>query len=133
MLQVLLYPVTDPSSKRPSRELFSEGFLLTDRQMDFYERCYLPDPATRSAPRAAPLLAPDLSGAPPAYIAVAGHDVLRDDGIAYARALEAAGVPVTLREFDDMAHGFLRWGGVVDRARELVSELGAHAREALRT
>jgi acetyl esterase len=79
------------------------------------------------------LRAGDLRGAPPAFIAVAGHDVLRDDGVAYARALEAAGVPVELREFDDMSHGFLRWGGVVDRARELIAELGAHAREALRT
>jgi acetyl esterase len=68
----------------------------------------------------------------PAYIAVAGFDVLRDDGILYAEALEAAGVPVTLRNYEDMSHGFLRWGGVVDRARELISELGEQARAALR-
>jgi acetyl esterase len=76
--------------------------------------------------------AEDLRGAPPAYVAVAGHDVLRDEGIAYAEALRAAGVAVTLREYEDMTHGFLRWGGVVDRARELIAELGEHARGALR-
>ena len=48
------------------------------------------------------------------------------------RALEAAGVPVTLRDFEDMAHGFIRWGGVVDRTRELIADLGAFARETLR-
>ena len=53
------------------------------------------------------------------YIAVAGHDVLRDDGLRYAEALRAAGVDVTLERYDDMVHGFLRWGGVVERAREL--------------
>ena len=65
-------------------------------------------------------------------MAVAGFDVLRDEGVAYAGALEAAGVAVTLRSYDDMAHGFLRWGGVVDRGRELVAEVGAFARRALR-
>jgi len=91
-----------------------------------------PAAASEAGPDVSPLRAEDFSGAPPAYVAVAGHDVLRDDGIAYARALEAAGVAVTLREFDDMTHGFLRWGGVVDRTRELLDDLGAHARAALR-
>src|SRR6185436_9153240 len=90
------------------------------------------DLARGTEPDASPLRAGDLSAAPPAYIAVAGHDVLHDEGIAYARALEAAGVPVTLRDFADMAHGFIRWGGVVDRTRELVADLGAFARETLR-
>ena len=57
---------------------------------------YLPNPADRVSPLAAPLKAPDHSGLPPAFIAVAENDPLRDDGIAYAEALRAAGVPVTL-------------------------------------
>jgi acetyl esterase len=133
--QLLVYPALDPAMASASYEEFGDLPLLTRDAMRFCWRTYLgaeDGPAAAEAD-ASPLQATDLSAAPPAYIAVAGHDVLRDDGIAYARALEAAGVPVTLREFDDMSHGFLRWGGVVDRARELVSELGAHAREALRT
>jgi acetyl esterase len=58
--------------------------------------------------------------------------VLHDEGVAYAHALEAAGVTVTLRDFEDMAHGFIRWGGVVDRTRELIADLGEHVRTALR-
>ena len=97
------------------------------------ERCwalYL-DGADGAEPDASPLNATDLEGVAPAYIAVAGHDLLRDDGLRYAEALRAAGVEVTLERYDDMAHSFLRWGGVVDRARELVEALGEHARGAI--
>ena len=72
------------------------------------------------------------AGVPPAYIAVAGHDVLRDDGLRYADALRAAGVDVTVERFDDMVHGFLRWGGVVERARELIDALAEYARVSIR-
>ena len=132
--QLLVYPALDPAMESASYDEFGDLPLLTRDAMAFCWRTYLgsEDAPAAADPDASPLRATDLSGAPPAYIAVAGHDVLRDDGVAYARALEAAGVPVELREFDDMSHGFLRWGGVVDRARELVAELGAHAREALR-
>jgi acetyl esterase len=132
--QLLVYPALDPAMDSASYREFGELPLLSRDAMAFCWRTYLGDGDAPAAvePDAAPLRATDLAGAAPAYIAVAGHDVLRDDGIAYARALEAAGVRVTLREFEDMSHGFLRWGGVVDRTRELVADLGAHAREALR-
>jgi acetyl esterase len=81
-------------------------------------------------PDASPLLATDLDGLPPAAIAVAGHDPVRDDGIRYADALRSAGVPVELFVLYDMVHGFLRWGGVVDRTRELLAWLGDQARRA---
>jgi acetyl esterase/lipase len=55
--------------------------------------------------------------AAPTWIAVAGQDPLRDEGLA---ALSAAGVPVETRVFEGMVHGFARWGGVVDDARELL-------------
>jgi acetyl esterase len=58
--------------------------------------------------------------------------VLRDDGLRYAEALRAAGVDVTLERYDDMVHSFLRWGGVVERARDLVEALGEYTRAALR-
>ena len=109
---------------------FGEGLLLGRADM---ERCwdvYLGD-AVRDDPDVSPLLASDLAGVPPAYIAVAGHDVLRDDGLRYAEALRAAGVEVTLDRYDDMVHSFLRWGGVVERARELIQALGEHARRAV--
>ena len=132
--QLLVYPVVDAGMDTGSYREHGDFPLLTAEAVAFCWRTYVggDDLARAGEPDASPLRAADLSGAPPAYVAVAGHDVLHDEGIAYARALEAAGVPVTLRDFADMAHGFIRWGGVVDRTRELVADLGAFARETLR-
>ncbi len=132
--QLLVYPVVDAGMDTGSYREHGDFPLLTAEAVAFCWRTYVggADLARASEPDASPLRAADLSGAPPAYIAVAGHDVLHDEGVDYARALEAAGVPVTLRDFADMAHGFIRWGGVVDRTRELVADLGAFARETLR-
>jgi acetyl esterase len=130
-LQLLVYPALDAAMEGDSYREFADVPLLTAETVGFCWRTYL-GPGDGSEPDASPLRAEDFGGLPPAFIAVAGVDVLRDDGIAYAAALEAAGVPVTLRTYEDMSHGFLRWGGVVDRARELVAELGEQARAALR-
>ena len=128
--QLLVYPALDPSMTSDSYREFGEGLMLGRADM---ERCwdlYLGE-TDRDDPDVAPLLATDLAGAPPAYIAVAGHDLLRDDGLRYAEALRAASVEVALDRYDDMVHSFLRWGGVVERARELIEALGEHARRAV--
>jgi acetyl esterase len=105
VLQVLFQPVTDLSAKRESHRLFGEGFTMTEAHMDFYKRSYLGDNGSATDPRISPLLADDdLSDAAPAYISTAGFDVLRDEGEAYARKLEQAGVPVTLVRTPSLAH-----------------------------
>ena len=101
--------------------------MLRAKDMQQCWDTYLGD-ADRADPDVSPLAADDLAGVPPAYIAVAGHDVLRDDGLRYAEALRAAGVDVTVQRYDDMVHSFLRWGGVVERARELIDALAEYAR-----
>jgi acetyl esterase len=130
--QLLVYPAVDAAMDSPSYREFCDFPMLSADAMDWCWRTYLGDSGLGQAdPDVSPLRATDLAGVPPAFIAVAGHDVLRDEGVAYAEALEAAAVPVTLRRYDDMTHGFLRWGGAVDRTRELISELGEQARAAL--
>jgi acetyl esterase len=129
--QLLVYPALDAGMGGESHRAFAEDPML--RAVDL-RRCwdtYLAGADGASDPDVSPLAAGDLAGLPRAAIAVAGHDVLRDDGLRYAAALQAAGVPVALERFDDMTHGFLRWGGVVDRARELIVWLGGEARAAL--
>jgi acetyl esterase len=64
----------------------------------------------------APARADNLAGLPPAYIAVAGHDPLRDDGVRYAELLAAAGVGVQLHNADTMVHGYVGYAGVVPAA-----------------
>ena len=128
--QLLVYPALDAAMDSDSYREFADGALLRRQDM---ERCwdlYLGD-ADRTDPDASPLRADDLAGVAPAYVAVAGHDLLRDDGLRYAEALRAAGVDVTLERYDDMVHGFLRWGGVVERARELVEALGEYTRAVI--
>ncbi len=106
--QLLLYPGVDfvDSQDHPSRVDNAEGYFLTADDMTWFGDHYLPDPARRTDPYASVLRAPDLTGLPPAVIATAEYDPLRDEGEAYAAALEKAGVPVVLRRFDGLIHGF---------------------------
>jgi acetyl esterase len=129
--QLLVYPALDAAQDSDSYRAFADGVLLGAKDMERCWTLYL-DGADGAEPDASPLHAHDLPGVAPAFIAVAGHDVLRDDGLRYAEALRAAGVEVTLERYDDMVHGFLRWGGVVDRTRDLVEALGEYTRATLR-
>ncbi|MEA2341033.1 MAG: acetyl esterase [Solirubrobacteraceae bacterium] len=128
--QLLVYPALDAAMDSGSYAEFAAGPMLTSDEMGQCYDTYL-GTVDRTDPDASPLRCTDLSGTPPAFVAVAGHDPLRDDGVRYAEALRAAGTPAELRVFDDMVHGFLRWGGVVDRTSELISELGGAARRML--
>jgi acetyl esterase/lipase len=121
-VQLLIYPVTDLSRKHPSYRLFADGFFLTEREMDWYRRHYLPDEAAAADPRASPLLAEDLRGLPPAIVLTAGFDVLRDEGEAYARRLEAAGVPVRLSRRAGLIHGFANATAVSRPARAAMQQ-----------
>lgn len=104
--QLLLYPVIAPDFDNESYRLFGEGFYNPREALRWYWDQYVPTPADRSAPYASPLHG-ELSGLPPAVVVVAGHDPLRDEGVAYADSLEAAGVPVTRCSFDGGIHGFM--------------------------
>lgn len=122
-LQVLAYPALDPAMDTASYKQNADDPFLSRAEMESYWSHYLgAGPPDRLA---APALAPDLAGLPPAYVLVAGRDVLRDEGAAYAERLAAAGVPVRLRCFDDMVHGFLLCTAWLDAARAAVAELAA--------
>jgi acetyl esterase len=128
--QALVYPVCDSALNTPSYRESADGFGLTAASMKRFWELYL-DGADGRDPDASPLQAPDLSGLPPAFVLTVRDDVLRDEGEAYARALEAAGVPVTLRRYDGAVHGFFRWLGKTQLSRRAVAEVGAALREGL--
>ncbi|MFV8242988.1 alpha/beta hydrolase [Mycolicibacterium peregrinum] len=104
--QLLLYPVIAADFDTDSYRMFGEGFYNPRPALQWYWDQYVPQVEDRQNPYASPLHG-DVSGLPPAVVVLAGHDPLRDEGIAYADALEAAGVPVTRRPFDGGIHGFM--------------------------
>jgi acetyl esterase len=134
-LQLLLYPVTDMSSETRSKTLFSDGYFLSKRDMDWFSGHYL-DGAEVSAddPVVSPLLSEDLSGLPPALVVTAGFDPLRDEGNRYARAMQDAGVVVDLREERSMIHAFANFfplgGGSATATSAMISALRAHLSHA---
>ena len=121
------YPVCDSDLTRPSYREFAEGHMLTAEKMRFYWDAYVPHPADKTHPLAAPLRA-DLSGLPPGLVHLAELDVLRSEGEALVAKLTAAGVPVRHEVFPGMIHGFLRATARVARAREAVAHAGSWLR-----
>ncbi|MEU8801352.1 alpha/beta hydrolase [Spirillospora sp. NPDC048819] len=127
---LLFYPATDMSARRRSRDLFADGFYLTDADMTWFSDHYCP-PDRRTEPAASPLLADDLAGFPPTYLVTAGFDPLRDEGEEFAKRLEEAGVRVALRRQEDLIHGFANMWSLGGRFQEAMSEAAGALRTGL--
>ncbi len=128
--QLLIYPATDQRCQFASHQKNGNGYLLTSEGIEYFRACYLPDRKDWTDWRASPLLAPDHAGVAPAFVLTAGYDPLVDEGRAYAEALAKAGVEVGYREYPDMVHGFVLFGGVVDAANAAVAECCAQLSRA---
>ncbi|RAV15707.1 alpha/beta hydrolase [Mycolicibacterium sp. GF69] len=117
--QLLWYPSTTFDLSLPSFTENARAPVLTTEAASSFSRWYVADMDLSNMPATlAPARATDLTGLPPAYIAVAGHDPLRDDGARYAELLSAAGVPVELHNARTLIHGYLGYAGVVPAATE---------------
>ena len=128
--QLLIYPVADADFDRPSYRENAEGYLLSRRAMQWFWDHYAPTAEQRSEPYAAPLKG-SLTGLPPALVQVAEFDPLRDEGVAYAQALEAAGTPVRLTCYDGMIHGFFGLFDAIGAASQAMDEACAALRDHL--
>ncbi|MGA8253440.1 MAG: alpha/beta hydrolase fold domain-containing protein, partial [Mycobacterium sp.] len=104
--QLLLYPVLAADFDTKSYRLFGRGYYNPRPAMQWYWDQYVPTKADRVHPYATPLNA-ELHDLPPAVMVIAGHDPLRDEALAYAAELEAAGVRVLRAQFDGAIHGFM--------------------------
>ena len=106
--QLLLWPVTDASFETASYKQFAEGHFLTTGMMKWFWDNYTTDANARAQIYASPLRASSeqLKGLPPALVQTAEFDVLRDEGEAYARKLNAAGVTVTSVRYNGMIHDY---------------------------
>ena len=127
VLQFAIYPVVDSSAPTASRGVFATGYFLDKNDMDYFDRAYAGDVKDW---RVSPLLA-DLTGLPPAVVATASLDPLRDEGRAYAEKLKAAGVPVSFYEAEGSIHGFITYRLHVPSARDDYAKMLALAKAML--
>jgi len=130
-LQWLMFPATDLGFDTPSYKSCGEGFFVTRAAMEWFRGHYLNDSAEIEDPRASPLRAPDLAGVAPALVFTNGIDPLRDEGLAYADRLAAAGVKTIHREFDSLIHGFVGMRGVLQAAARAMDDMVAGLRHEL--
>jgi acetyl esterase len=120
--QILVYPVTDQNQASDSYRHYGEEFGLTAAGMRWFRDQYLPDGAGLSDWRASPLCAASLRDVAPAFIVLAGHDVLYDEGLAYAERLQAES-RASMRIWPGQIHGFLSMGRAIPEARDALDAI----------
>ncbi|NMI00963.1 alpha/beta hydrolase [Pseudonocardia acidicola] len=131
--QLLIYPVTDFAFSTRSYEENGEGYLLQRGSMTWFWAHYLGAQDLGKDPYACPARADDLVGLPPAFVATAEFDPLRDEGEAYAERLRESGVDVTAKRYDGMVHGFAWTLGATPSGTVLLDDLAAAFRSAVGT
>ena len=128
-LQILLYPVLDHDLGTDSYQRLGEGHLLLRNDMAWFLDHYVPDVAERDNPYVSPLRADDVAGVAPTYLVVGGYDPLIDEALAYRQRLEAAGVPLRFKNYEEHIHGFLTMPKAIPSTEaaidEVVSEIAA--------
>ena len=124
--QLLVYPVTDvvgnfadakENARFPSRKENAEGYFLSHAVMEWFCGHYLANPSDGTDWRVSPLRAKSLAGLAPAVVTTAWFDPLRDEGKAYADALQAAGVPMKYHHGAGLIHGYFGLGEASETAR----------------
>jgi acetyl esterase len=131
LLQVLLYPVTDPSLQTDSWREFAEGPVITLETARQAWQMYVPNIAELQNADAAPIFAANLSDSPEALIIIAEYDPLRDEGVAYATRLERAGVKVKTSIYKQMPHGFFQMAGYIDGGKGVIVEVAKSIKDVL--
>lgn len=114
--QILLYPCTSAWQDSESHRRYAQGYLLEADTLQWMFGHYLNSDEERHDWRFAPLEAAELNNLPPAFIALAEHDPLVDEGIAYVNRLQQANVNTQLTVYPGMVHDFARLGSITPDA-----------------
>ena len=130
--QLLIYPVTDAACDTPSYGENAEGYFLTKDAMLWFWNHYVQKKDDRYHPKASPLRAGNLAGLPPALVITAEFDPLRDEGERYAEKMIAAGVPVQLKRYDGMIHGFFTMSSQLDQGKTAMQQSATALRAAFK-
>jgi acetyl esterase len=130
--QLLIYPLVDFEDKSPSMRQFGQGdHFLSIEGLDWFKETYLARADAAREPSVSPMNATDFRGLPPAMVITAECDPLRDQGEAYARKLEAAGVRVELKRYEGMIHPFLSLAGIITAGKTAIADAAAAVKGAL--
>jgi acetyl esterase len=129
--QVLIYPAVDYALDTPSHRELEDAHVIPRDRILWYMEQYLRGEADRMDPRAAPLRASDLAGQPPTLVITAGFDPLRDEGLAYADRLRAAGVDVVYHEYPGQIHAFVSLTKAIPQGLACTMEIGDYLRQQL--
>ena len=130
--QLLLYPVTNMADPSESRRMFGDGFFLTTEFIDRATTSYLSDDDDRRDARVSLMYTEKIpSDLAPAFVATAGFDPLRDEGEAFARLLADAGVPVQMKRYPGLIHGFANMVGAGRTSKAAVAELAVKLKAGL--
>jgi acetyl esterase/lipase len=121
--QVLIYPMLDATASSASYRELGTGYGFTREKSLWYFGQYLPAGSDRRDPRVSPLFEPDLSGLPPTLVVSGEYDPLRDEGEAYAHAIQDAGGASEVRRYDGMIHGFTQMTNLVDAAQQAQADI----------
>jgi acetyl esterase/lipase len=131
LCQLLIYPWLVPHSGMPSYEDYGEAYPLNAAIMDWFGNHYFSDDDQKEHAWAAPLNESDLSGLAEAIVVTAGYDPLRDEGEAYAKRLEEAGVTTFFRCYEHLTHSFTMFGGVVPATQQAMIEIADELKKRL--
>jgi len=121
--QILTYPAVDATMSSRSIKENANAPLLGEREMQWFWGHYIEGSAvTAKDPGVSPLFATSLAGLPPAFVTTAEFDPLRDEGEDYAKRLQAAGVPVAVKRYDGVFHGFALMGKFIPEGRQILDD-----------
>src|SRR5262249_12309690 len=129
--QVLIYPAVDFALDTPSHRELEEAHVIPRERILWYTKQYLRGDSDRYDLRASPFLAANLSGQPPALVITAGFDPLRDEGLAYAERLRAAGVDTVYREYPGQIHAFVSLTKAIPQGLRCTLEIGDYLQQRL--
>ena len=130
--QLLIYPLMQLAETRKPKMKMVEGHMLSVTALNQIREAYLPGREDLTDPAVSPLFRTDLKGLPPAYLALAELDPLRDEGEAYAERLTASGVPVEIALAKALPHGYFSATAILPGAKEKVNRAAAALGDALR-
>jgi acetyl esterase len=129
--QLLMFPVTQIGKDTSSLREFAIGYFLDKPTLDWFFGSYVPSGTDTSDTRISPLNAADFKGLPPAYVMLGGFDPLHDEGLAYAKKLQDAGVKVEIADYADLVHCFIYMQAVLPQAVGAVTAAAKAVRAGL--